>query len=60
MQVGILEQKKKRGIYIYIVPTDMIQSINLKKKKFKNKKKNTISPSNCIVVCFDSLLIVDE
>ena len=41
MQVGILEQKK-RGIYIYIyiIPTDMIQSINLKKKKLKTKKEH--------------------
>ena len=50
-------------IYIYIYPTDMIQSIKfflIKNLKTKKQKMNTTSPSNCIVVCFDSLLIVDE
>ena len=59
MQVGILEQKKKRGIYIYSsYRYDTVNQFK-KKKNLKTKKKNTISPSNCIVVCFDSLLIVD-
>ena len=62
---GYFGTKKERNIYIYIyiIPTDMIQSIKfflIKNLKTKKQKMNTTSPSNCIVVCFDSLLIVDE